>query len=106
MVDLVEVEARDGRGRGGAAALWLHFATGEVAEAKPFAALGAELWLVVLGDRRELQVDLFPAEAVAFAEKADELSHVDGRLLAWRRRRLVRGGLMTLVESDVVCLQV
>jgi hypothetical protein len=106
MVDLVEVEVRDGCGRAGAAAVWLHFATGEVAEAKPFAALGAELWLIVLRDRRKLQVDLFPAEAVAFAEKADELSHVDGRLLTWRRRCLVRGGLVTLVESNVVCLQV
>ena len=80
MVDLVEVEAR--RERGSPAALWLDFAAGEVAEAEPLTALRAELWLVVLRDRGELQVDLLPAEAIAFTEEADELSHVDGRLLA------------------------
>ena len=106
MVDLVEVEVRDGRGRGGAAALWLHFATGEVAEAKPFAALGAELWLIVLRDRRELQVDLFPAESVPLPEESDELRHVYWDLLAWRWSCGIGTWSEVLVDSVVVCLEV
>lgn len=36
-------------------------AADEVAEAKPLAAFGAELGLIVAGNGREFEVDLFPA---------------------------------------------
>ena len=81
-------------------------ASDQVAEAKPLAAFGAELWLEVSGNGGELEVDLFPAESVLLSEEPDELRHVDRHLLPrrWSRRR--RTWAEMLVDSVVVCLQI
>lgn len=81
-------------------------ASGQVAEAKPLAAFGAELRLEVSGNGGELEVDLFPAESVLLSEEPDELRHVDRHLLPRRRRRSRRTWTMMLVDSVVVRLQV